>query len=376
MPVEIKEAATLSDRKTFVNFPFILYKGNRFWVPPIKKDEVKALQAKTNPAFDFCKTKFWIAHKDGKVAGRIGGIINNLEIEKTGEKFARFTRIESIDDISVSSALLKIAEGWAKENGMTAIHGPLGFSNLDHQGVLVEGFDHLPSIASEYHQPYYQHHLEQLGYEKEMDWVEFRLTLAEVPEKAMRLNEAIKQRYGLSVKRFETSEELRTYGEKIFNLLNEAFSDLFSMIPLNEKMKQYYIDRYLGFINPAFALVVEDKDRNPAGFIITMPSLSEAMQKANGKLLPFGWTYIKNALRHPQVVDILLTAVHPKLQAQGVPAILITEMQQIMLKSGAKYAETTGIIETNQKAIQVWKNYEHIQHKRKRCYRKNLPISA
>jgi hypothetical protein len=137
-------------------------------------------------------------------------------------------------------------------------------------------------------------------------------------------------------------------------------------------MKRYYIDRYLGFLNPSFALVVEDKEKNPAGFIITMPSLSEAMQKANGSLFPFGWWYIKHALKHPEVVDILLTAVHPKLQAQGVPAILITEMQQIMLKSGAKYAETTGIIETNQKAIQVWKNYEHIQHKRKRCYRKAL----
>jgi len=253
---------------------------------------------------------------------------------------------------------------------MTEIHGPLGFSNLDHQGMLVEGFDHLPSIASEYHQPYYQKLIEENGYEKEMDWVEFRLTLAEVPEKALRLNEAIKQRYGLSVKRFNSTAELRPYGEKIFSLLNDAFSDLFSMVPLSEKMKQYYINRYLSFLNPAFVLVVEDKEKNPAGFIITMPSLSEAMQKANGKLFPFGWWHIKKALQSSKVVDILLTAVHPKLQAQGVPAILITEMQQIMLKSGAKYAETTGIIETNQKAIQVWKNYEHIQHKRKRCFRK------
>ena len=372
MSVQIKEASSATDLKAFVNFPFTLYKGNRFWVPPIKNDEVKALRAESNPAFDFCKTKFWLATQNNTIVGRIGGIINSLEIEKTGEKTARFTRFETIDDPGVSKALLQTAEGWAKTNGMTAIHGPLGFSNLDHQGVLVEGFDFLPSIASEYHHPYYQKHIEQNGYEKEMDWVEFRLTLAEVPEKAMRLNEAIQQRYGLTVKRFSSTEELRQYGERIFSLLNEAFSDLFSMVPLNDRMKQYYINRYLGFINPDFALVVEDKDKNPAGFIITMPSLSEAMQKAKGSLLPFGWWHIKNALKHPKVVDILLTAVHPKLQAQGVPAILITEMQQIMLKSGAKYAETTGIIETNQKAIQVWKNYEHIQHKRKRCYRKAL----
>jgi hypothetical protein len=372
MPIQIKEADTDSDLKAFVNFPFTLYKGSRFWVPPIKNDEVKALHAESNPAFDFCKTKFWLAKQNGRIVGRIGGIINDLEIEKTGEKVARFTRFETIDDSDVSRALLLSAEEWAKANGMSGIHGPLGFSNLDHQGVLVEGFDFLPSIASEYHHPYYQKHLEAYGYQKEMDWVEFRLTLAEVPEKAMRLNEAIKQRYGLTVKRFTSTEELRQYGERIFGLLNEAFSDLFSMVPLNDRMKQYYINRYLSFINPAFALVVEDKEKNPAGFIITMPSLSAAMQKANGSLLPFGWWHIKKALKRPEVVDILLTAVHPKLQAQGVPAILITEMQQIMLKSGAKHAETTGIIETNQKAIQVWKNYEHIQHKRKRCYRKTL----
>ena len=370
MSVQIKEATSLPDFKSFVQFQFGLYKGNRFWVPALKGDEVKALMAGTNPAFEYCNTKFWLAIKNGKVAGRIGGIINQLEIEKTGEKIARFTRFETIDDAEVSTALLQTAEHWAKENGMTGIHGPLGFSNLDHQGVLVEGFDHLPSIASEYHQPYYYKHIEQNGYLKEMDWVEFRLTLAEVPEKALRLNEAIKQRYGLTVKRFSTTAELKLYGEKIFSLLNEAFVDLFSMVPLNDKMKNYYINRYLGFINPDFVLVVEDREKNPAGFIVTMPSLSEAMQKAGGNLLPLGWWYIKKALNQPQVVDILLTAVHPKLQAQGVPAILITEMQQIMLSAGARYAETTGIIETNQKAIQVWKNYEHIQHKRKRCYKK------
>jgi hypothetical protein len=370
MSIQIREAVSTSDLKAFVELPFNLYKGNRYWVPPLKSEELKSLQASTNPAFDFCTAKFWLAYKNGKVVGRIGGIIHTLEIEKTGEKTARFTRFECENDPAIASALLKTAEMWARENGMSAIHGPLGFSNLDHQGVLVEGFDHLPSIASEYHQPYYHKFIEENGYEKEMDWIEFRLTLAAVPEKAMRLNEAIKQRYGLTVKRFSSSAELKPYGERIFSLLNEAFSDLFSMVPLNEKMKQYYINRYLGFLNPEFVMVVEDKEKNPAGFIITMPSLSEAMQKANGKLFPLGWWYIKKALKAPHVVDVLLTAVHPKLHAQGVPAILITEMQQIMLNSGAKYAETTGIIETNQKAIQVWKNYENIQHKRKRCYRK------
>jgi len=214
MSLQIKEAVSISDFKAFVDFPFSLYKGNRYWVPPLKNDELKALHAETNPAFEFCNAKFWLAYKNGKVAGRIGGIINRLETEKTGEKVARFTRFESQNDPDVAVALLKTAEAWAKENGMTAIHGPLGFSNLDHQGVLVEGFDYLPSIASEYHQPYYQKLIEENGYEKEMDWVEFRLTLSEVPEKAVRLSEAIKQRYGLSVRKFSSTAELKPYGEK------------------------------------------------------------------------------------------------------------------------------------------------------------------
>ncbi|MCC6685009.1 MAG: hypothetical protein IT247_08060 [Bacteroidia bacterium] len=372
MSITIKEALSEKELKAFVKLPFKIYRNNRYWVPHLISQEYNALIPERNPAFEFCHVKWWLAYKDGEVVGRLGGIINTLWNEKKNEKTARFTRFEVIDDIEVSRALLNTAENWARTNGMNRIQGPLGFTNLDHQGMLVEGFDHLPSVASVYHMPYYHKHVEQLGYTKEVDWVEFRLTTREIPEKALRLNELIKERFGLKLVSFTSYDELKKYAHGIFHLLNEAFAELFSVVPLNDHMRDYYVNKYMTFLNPRLVKVVLDKEEQMVGFIIGMPSLSEAMQKANGKLWPFGWWYLKKALQKPKVMDLILTGVHPKMQAQGVPAILITELQKSMLDMGIYYTETTGMFETNEKAIQVWKNYEHIQHKRKRCYIKAL----
>ena len=373
MSVEIKEVVTPADRKAFVNLESDIYKGNKYWVPHIKSDEVKALIPEFNPAFEFCKAKFWLAYKNGKCVGRIGGIINELYNEKTGEKLGRFTRPEFVDDPEVSSKLFETVETWVKEQGMSGIHGPLGFSNLDHQALLIEGFDHLPSIASVYHLPHYKRHIEKLGYEKQVDWIEFRLTLGDsIPEKAMKLNQMVKKRYGLNVVTFRKQEELKPYANKVFDVLNDAFKDLFAVAPLNEKMIKYYTTRYFNMLNPKFVKVITDKDENVVGFIVGLPSLSEAMQKAKGKLFPFGFWYIMKALKRPKVVDLLLTGIKPEFQGMGAPALLITELQKTLIEHGVKYVETTGMIETNQKAIQHWKNYEHIQHKRKRCFIKQF----
>ncbi len=337
----------------------------------MKDDELKSLQPETNPAYKNCDAQFWIALKDGKVAGRVGAIINKPYNEKTGENLARLSRIEFIDDKEVSKALLDTAENWAKEKGMAGIHGPLGFTNLDHQAVLIEGFDHLPSIASEYHLPYYRSHFEAANYDKEMDWVEFRLKLEkEIPEKALKLNDMIQRRYNLKVINFTSRDEMKSYATRIFELLNSAFGDLFSFVKMDEELAQFYINKYFNILNPEFVKIVEDKDGNIIGFIISLPSLSEAMQKANGSLWPLGWYHITQALKKPKVVDLLLTGIHPDWQAQGVSALLITELQKVMQKYGVEYVETTGMIETNEKAINHWKNYDHIQHKRKRCFRK------
>ncbi len=372
MAIEVKEVKSANDFKDFVNVQFDIYKGNNFWVPPIKKDEIKALKSEYNPAFRFCKAKFWSAYKNGKCVGRIGAIINNKYNEKTNTKTGRFTRGEFIDEAEVSAKLFNTAEQWLKEEGMKKIQGPLGFTNLDHQGMLVEGFDHLPSAASEYHLPYYKEHLVNLGYEKEIDWIEFRLFLEGMPEKAKRGAEIVKKRSGLTVKSFTKTSELQAYGIELFEILNESFKDLFSVVALDKEMIRYYIKRYLMLLNPEFVKLVFDKEEKLIAFIVGLPSLSEGLQKANGSLFPFGWFHLNKALKHPKVIDLTLTGITPKYQAKGVTAILFYELHKVMEKYGVTEMETTGIFETNQKVIQNWKNYENIQHKRKRCWKKSL----
>lgn len=370
MSLIIKEVKSNRDFKDFVDLPFAIYKNNSFWVPPIKKDELKSLKPETNPAFDFCDANFWIVLENEKCVGRIGAIINRKHIEKTGEKLGRISRAEFIDNFKVSELLFTTAETWLKSQGMSGVQGPLGFTNLDTQGLLVEGFDRLQSSASVYHHPYYQIHFEKFGYTKEIDWVEFRLQMAEqVNEKAAKLAELIKKRYDLKVITFSKTSELLPYGHKIFGLLNLAFEELFSVVAFDTKMMDFYINKYLKLLNPDFVKLIE-KDGELAGFIIGVPSLSIALQKANGKLFPFGFYHIMKALKHPTEMDLFLTGVDPKLQGLGIPALLINELQQVLVDYKVYFVETTGIFETNQKAITTWKNYPHEQHKRKRSYRK------
>lgn len=370
MSVEIREVNSKSDHQQFVNVQFEIYKGNKYWVPPLRAEEVKALSPETNPAFDFCKAKFWLAYKNGKCVGRIGGIINEDYNKKSDEQIASFTRLEFYDDEEVIKKLMETAENWAKENGMTGIHGPLGFSNLDGQGLLVEGFDFLPSIASVYHHPYYHRYLEKMGYQKEIDWMEFRLTIGGAAvEKANRGAALIQKRYGIEVLHFTKIAELLPYSDMIFKILNDAFSELPFVVPLSEKMMAFYKKKYIKLLNPEFVKMVKMKGEL-IGFVIGLPSLSEALQKANGKLFPFGFWHVLQAKKGKTTMDQMLTGVKKEFQSTGAGVILMSEIQKVMIAKGMKYIETTGIFETNQNAISNWKNYEHIQHKRKRCYRK------
>lgn len=372
MSIEIREVKTNSEIKKFVKFPFSLYKENKYWVPPIINDEIKSLMPEHNPAFEQCKAKFWLAYKNDKIVGRIGAIINESFNEKSGEKNGRFSRLEFINDHEVVAELIKTAENWLHEQGMVKVMGPLGFNNLDMQGMLVEGFDYLPSIASVYHMPYYQEHLEKLGYEKDIDWLEFRLTLTDAPvDKANRGAALIQKRFGIEVMHFKKIEELLPYSDTIFKILNDAFSDLPFVTPFTPKMMAYYKEKYIKILNPEFVKLVKQKDEI-VGFIIGLPSLSEAMQKANGKLFPFGFLHILKARKGKDVMDQFLTGVKKEVMSTGAGVVLMAEIQKEMISKGMKYIETTGIFETNSNAISNWKNYEHIQHKRKRCFTKNL----
>jgi hypothetical protein len=372
MSIRIEEVISSGQRRAFARYPFSLYKDNEFWVPPFFKEEVDLLDPGKNPAFAFCDVKLWLAYKDGRLSGRIGAIINHLSNEKHHEKNGRFTRLEAIDDREVIEALMMTAESWLREKGISRIHGPLGFVNLDHQGLLIEGFDHLPSIVSSYHLPYYRGHLEALGYQKEIDWLEFRLTIGEIPEKALALNELIKKRYKLKVIQFKSAKELRKYAGPVFSLLNDAFNDLPYTVPYNPEMIRFYTGKFFNVLLPKYVKVVTTEEGEMIGFIICIPSLSEAFRKAKGSLIPFGFFHIMKALKKNDVADLVLTGVNPHYQKMGVSAILITEQQKTLIANGIKFVETTGMFETNHLAIQHWKNYPHIQHKRRRCFFKEL----
>ncbi len=369
--IRIKEVVTNKEIKQFVDFPFKLYKNNPNWVPPIKAEEIKQLKKDQNPAFDFCDARFWLAYKDGKIVGRIAAIINHDYNKKIGKKMGRFSRLEFIDDLEVSDKLLETAENYFREMGMEAVHGPLGFTNFDNQGLLIEGFDYLPSIASVMHFPYYKEHIEKRGYVKENDWVEFRLKIEEVPEKAIRLADIIAKRNNLEIIHPKEKSELKVYLKEVFGLLNDAFEELPYVAPFSGKMIEYSAKKYLDVIVPKYVILIK-KEGQIVAFIVGLPSLSKAMQKAKGKLFPMGVFHLMKALKNPKEMDLLLTGVHPHYQKLGLPAILITELQKQMIANGVEWVETTGMFETNTKGITTWKNYEHIQHMRRRCFVKEL----
>lgn len=360
--------------REFVELPYRLYRGNKYWVPPMFNDELAALNKATNPALDFCDLGMWIARRNGLTVGRIAAIVNHRWIAKNnGRKCGRLSRYDCIDDDDVSRMLFSTAEAWLRAQGMHEVEGPLGFTNLDHQGVLIEGFDRLPSVGSEYSMPYYHTHFELRGYTKVMDWLEFRITFpTELPEKSRRVADSIARRYNLHCRSFKTKAELQAYAPRIFSLFNDAFSQLFGAYPFPEKLMQFYIDKYMPVLVARYVKVVEDATGALAGFIIALPSLSRAMQLAGGKLWPLGWFHIMRALRRPTEIDLLLTGVRPELQRMGVAALLMNELWQTARADGVRFVETTGMLEDNHVALQMWKAFDHEQHKRKRCYGKKL----
>jgi len=372
MALTIEAVRSKIQRKAFVNLQFEIYKNSPMWVPPLKADEVKAIDAEHNPAMEYSESEYWLAYRDNKVVGRIGAIINSKYNEKTGKKFGRFSRIEFFDDKEIFILLMDTAIAWIKERGMELVHGPLGYSNLDTQGLLIEGYDYLPSVASVYHMPYYKPHFDAYGFEKEIDWVEFRLTLGgRANEKSTRGAELIKKRYGFVVEKFTNNKQMLPYVKPIFEVLNKAFIKLPFVTPFNEKMVELYKKKYFKLINPKFVFVAK-KEEEVIGFMIAVPSLSEAMQKAKGSLFPFGFYHILKAMKKPSVLDFFIIGVMPEYDRSGVAVILFDGIHEEMRKQGIKTMETGGIFETNHNVISNWKNYDRIQHRRRRCFIKAI----
>jgi GNAT superfamily N-acetyltransferase len=373
MSVEIKEVLTKKDLKKFVKFPFELYKDNQYWAPPFMSDEINTLDWNTNPAFDFSRVKYWLAYKNGRIAGRIAAIINNALIEKWKVQKAQFGWIDFIDDEEVSKALFDKAEKWAKENGMNSIEGPMGFTDFDEHGMLVEGFEEQGTYPMIYNYPYYPLHLKKLGYEKEVDWLEFEVKVPDtIPEKIVRVNELILKRSKLRLLEAKKAKDIVPYIPGFFNIIDEAYSDLFGVIPLTEKQKKFYTDQYFDFILPEYSkFIINEKDEVVA-VGLAFPSFTEALRKAKGRKFPFGLLYMLQAIKHPTKLDFYLIGVKKEYIGHGVISIMMNEINKNAIKNGIKVCETTGELEDNKAVQDMWRHYEHRQHKRCRCFIKSL----
>ena len=374
MSLEIRRVENRRDLKKFVKFPLGLIKNYPNWVPSLFMDEMNTLSKDKNPAFEFCEADCWLAYRDGKVVGRIAALINNRVIEKWGQKSARFGWFDVIEDFEVAKALLETAEDWGRSKGMEFINGPMGFTDLDKEGLLIEGFEELGTMPMLYNPRYYADFLERLGYAKDVDWLEFEIKVPDsIPERAIRIQNLISQRSNIHVYEWKTSKELKTkYGRAIFELVDVAYSHLYGTSPLSERQVEAIIDQYLGFADPRFMKIVVDSEDKLVAFGLAVPSLSRAFQKGRGFLFPFGWYHILKALKHPKGIDMLLVAVDPRRKSNGLVAFLITSVIRSCIEAGVKTAETSGELETNTQVQSLWKDFERRQHKRRRAYVKRL----
>jgi GNAT superfamily N-acetyltransferase len=369
MTIEIREVQTPKELQFFIRFPLSLYRGHPCWVPALYMDEYNTLRRDVNPAFEYCKARYWLAYREGIIVGRVAAILNRRHIEKWNQPYLRFGWLDFVDDRQVSGALMNTVENWAREEGMTAVHGPLGFTDLDREGMLVEGFDELGTFATIYNYPYYPQHLEALGYCKDTDWVEYEIPIAAEPNETIaRLVEAVKRRYKLRLLQVRSKKELLKYAPELFEILNDEYKHLYGVVPLTEKQIESYIKQYFGFISPEYTPMVLNEEGRMVAFGITMPSLSHALQKGYGHLFPFGWFHLWSALRKNDRADLYLVAVRSEYQGCGVNAILIDQMYRFFLQRGIKKVETNPELETNTAVQAQWKYFERRQHKRRRCF--------
>ncbi len=369
----IKEVKTKKDLNTFIKYPLQLYKNNPYYVPQLSTFEKSTLDPKKNPAFDYCEAKYWLAYKDGKVVGRIAGIYNPKSNEIWNEKMIRYGWIDFEKDIDVADKLLKTVEEWGRAKGMTGLHGPLGFTDMDLEGMLVEGFEEIGTQAVIYNYPYYPEFMEKLGFKKATDWLQMEIKIPEkVPEKISRVSKIVQEKYGLRLKTFKKAKEVKPYAHQVFDIINKSYVDLYGFVPLTEKQIDYYVKLYFDMVNPKYLGFVVDENDRLVGFGLGVLSLSKAFQKAKGSLFPFGWFHILKALYKNDTLDLLLHAVLPEYKGKGVPAIFYEHMTQACIDNGVKTAITSHILEDNKPSLQMFNAYPKRQHLRRRIYEKSI----
>jgi len=374
MAVEIQEVKSKRELKAFIWFGINLYKDCQYAAPPLMMDDLLNLTKGSNPALDFCETAYFVAKKDGKIAGRIASIINPVANDTWKQKNARFGWVDFIDDLEVSKALFDAAIGWAKAKGMTAIHGPLGFTDFDHEGLLIEGFERNGTLATIYNYPYYPVHIEKYGFVKDIDWNEYLITIPDVyPDKYYRVAKIVQEKYKLTAKKFKSRKEVvDNYALKIFDLLNTCYSHLYGFTKLNEKQIAFYIKLYFSFFRlDTISIVVDEKD-NVVALGIAMPSFTKALQKAKGSLFPLGWFYMLRALQKNDLLDLYLMAVHPDYQNKGINSIVFADIMPNAAKNGYKFAESNPELETNTRMSSQWGSWETENHKKRRVYIKTI----
>lgn len=374
MSLEIREVRTGRDMKKFVTFPLKLYKGHPYYVPSLTFDEVNTFDPTKNPAFDFCESICFLAYRDKKIVGRIAGFINYNANKWWELKNVRFGWYDVVDDLEVSKALIDAVSAWGKKKGMNTLTGPMGFTDMDHQGMLIEGFDIIGTFATLYNYPYYSKHMDDLGFVKDADWKEFRIQMPDkLPERFERMAAIVSQKLELRVVKYKSLRKLvKQYGEKIFKLWNDTYNVLYGYSPLTDKQVKYYIKMYLSFVRPDLISIIVNKNDDVVGMGITIPSLSKAFQKSKGSIFPFGFLHLLKAIRKNDVVDLYLMGVHPDYQGKGVNAMIFADLTPIFIKNGFKIAETNPELETNTKVQLLWSDLSPHHVRTRRVYKKEL----
>ena len=373
MSIIIKEVVGKKDLKKWVDFPNKLYKKVPAYVPFLFNDEMDTFTKAKNPAYNFCETKLFLAYIDHKIVGRIGALINHAYNKKWNKNAMRFTRFDFIDDYEVSEALFNEVIKWAKENNLTEVMGPIGFTDLDHEGMLVEGFDELNMSITFYNHPYYIKHMERLGLTKDIDWMEFQIKVPEqLDPRIERISEHLIQRNGYELVTYTSRKVLLNDAFEAFKVIDEAFSVLYGTVPLTETIINKAIADYIPLVNLKYICSVKDKEGKIIGFGILVPSIAKALKKCNGRMIRGIFRLLKALKGKNDTLEMFLIGITQEHQKKGVPAIIMNQIIKVCIENGVKICETGPELETNDSVQSMWKTFEARHHKRRRCWIKQI----